>query len=35
MFVSLSHRSQSGIDRLARMITAIAGQHAASTGWPA
>jgi signal transduction histidine kinase len=28
MFVSLSHRSQSGIDRLTRMITAIASQHA-------
>jgi signal transduction histidine kinase len=27
MFVSLSHRSQSGIDRLARMITAITSQH--------
>jgi signal transduction histidine kinase len=27
MFASLSHRSQSGIDRLARMITAITSQH--------
>jgi signal transduction histidine kinase len=27
MFVSLSHRSQSGIDRLSHMITATAGRH--------